>query len=364
MAAADRLHNEPVGIGLVGVGGFGEFCLEAFAAMPEVRIAAVADVDRVRADKAGARYGAAAYTDLDALLGDDTVQIVALNTPPHLHAPQGLACLRAGKHLFCEKPLALTVEEGEALLAAARENNLRLTVDYVMRHNPFWKAAASIAHSGALGALRHMELINHANGLALAPTHWFWDKAKSGGIWVEHGVHFFDAFAWVSGQSGEVIAATEYARSDGAIDRVEALLRYGDVAAHCYHAFDQNAHTEHTMVQLAFERGRVELHQWVPTNINMVLEVPDEIWKPIWPQAFTSVVTSTSGNLSFVGATFPELNKSALYTQAIQDGMRDLVNAIRDPNGILAVTGEMGLASLQTAIATERITRRVIPATT
>src|SRR5579859_1229551 len=113
--------TQPLGIGLVGAGAFGEFCLAAFAELTEVRIAAVADTDFARAQTLAARYNAAAYPTLDLLLADPNVSIVALNTPPYLHAPQGLAALNAGKHLFCEKPLALTVADGEEMIQVARK---------------------------------------------------------------------------------------------------------------------------------------------------------------------------------------------------------------------------------------------------
>src|SRR5690606_14636556 len=109
---------------------------------------------------------------------------------------------------------------------------VRLTVDYVMRHNPFWDAAARLRRDGVLGRLLQMDLVNHAAGLDLPPDHWFWDPAQSGGIWVEHGVHFFDAFAWVAGAPGDVAASQAFARPDGAVDRVAALARYGEAAAH------------------------------------------------------------------------------------------------------------------------------------
>ncbi|MBE2271255.1 MAG: Gfo/Idh/MocA family oxidoreductase, partial [Anaerolinea sp.] len=95
------MNVEPVGIGLVGAGAYGEFCLAAFAEMPEVRIAAVCDTDAARAGHFASRYNVPAYTDLAALIADPTVEIVALNTPPFLHAEQGVAALDAGKHLFC-----------------------------------------------------------------------------------------------------------------------------------------------------------------------------------------------------------------------------------------------------------------------
>lgn len=346
---------EQIGIGLVGAGGFGEFCLAAFAQMPEVRIAAVADVDPARAEHMAARYHAAPYSNFDQMLADRAVQIVALNTPPYLHAPQGLAALAAGKHLFCEKPLALTVEDGEKLIQTAQANGLRLTVDYVMRHNPYWAAAAALAHSGVLGALCHMDLANHANGLGLASSHWFWDKAQSGGIWIEHGVHFFDAFRWVAGTEGEAVCAHEFRRGDGHVDRVEGLFRYGEAAAHCYHGFDQSGQTEQTTVTLTFERGYVTLREWVPTSLELLTPVDRSAWERHLPG---TLEVTLQDDLTFAKAYAPE-GKSALYRQSIQAGMHDLINAVHHSSAPLAVTGEDGLASLRIAAAAEQMGRRV-----
>ncbi len=342
----DTTRNK-LGIGLVGAGGFGEFCLAAFGEMDEVRIAAIADIDRSRAETLAARYGSAGYADYEALLADPNVDIVALNTPPYLHAPQGLAALGAKKHLFCEKPLALTIEDGEALIGAAKANGVLLTVDYVMRYNPFWASAAALRRAGVLGALRHMDLANHANGLSLPATHWFWDVAKSGGIWIEHGVHFFDAFSWVSGQPGIVAGEQHYARDDGAIDRVECLLRYGDTAAHCYHAFDQSSQTEQTTVVLTFERGYVTLREWVPTSLELVTSVDRGAWSPYLQGAVTAL--EIGDHRTIAKATAPE-GKSAIYKHAIQAGMRALTAAIQDPEVDLVVSGEMALESLRTAL--------------
>lgn len=330
------------GIGLVGAGAFGQFCLKAFAAMPEVRIVAVADVDSGRAREQAALYGARAYGNLADLLADADVAIVALNTPPYLHHTQGLAILRAGKHLFCEKPLALTEAEAVALIRAADEHGVLLTVDYVMRHNPFWAAAAALRESGALGALRHMDLANHAAGLDLPDNHWFWAPEKSGGIWVEHGVHFFDAFAWVAGQPGEITASQAFARPGGAIDRVEALARYGATAAHFYHAFDQSGTTEQTTVTLTFERGYVTLREWVPTSLELLTPVPPAGWQVFLPGE-VMLAPQPDGRFHAM-ARAPE-GKSAVYRTSIQAGLRNLVRAIQRQER-LRVTGQDGRDSL------------------
>ncbi len=341
--------TKPVGIGLVGAGAYGEFCLAAFSQMPEVSIAAVADVNHERAQQLADQYHARAYPNLEGLLNDADVEVVALNTPPNLHAPQGLAALNAGKHLFCEKPLALTVEDAQKLIDTANAKGLRLTVDYVMRQNPFWAFAASLAHSGVLGTLRHMDLANHAAGLSLPANHWFWNPALSGGIWIEHGVHFFDAFAWVAGGEGQILGSAAYQHGDGATDRVECLARYGDAAAHFYHGFDQSSQTEQTTVTLTFEQGYVTLREWVPTSIEVLTPVDDTLWSNLLPR--TVEYTTLDDGRRLARAYAPE-GKSVVYTRAIQDGMRQLAAAVRDPQASLTVTGEQGLASLRMAVAT------------
>src|SRR5688500_17286655 len=127
--------KSPVGIGLVGAGAFGEFCLGAFSEVPEVKIIAVADVDRQRAERLASHHGAVAYADLTPMLDNPAVEIVALNTPPYLHAPQALQAIEAGKHLCCEKPLATSGVDGEHMIEAAHARGICLTGDYVMRHN-------------------------------------------------------------------------------------------------------------------------------------------------------------------------------------------------------------------------------------
>jgi predicted dehydrogenase len=345
------MSEQPVGIGLVGAGAYGQFCLEAFAQMPEVRIVAVADVDAERARTLGERYGAKGYDSIGGLLDHPDVEIVALNTPPNFHAEQGVASLKAGKHLFCEKPLALTIEEGERLIDAAKENQMRLTVDYVMRRNPYWGAAAALAQSGVLGALRHMDLANHAAGLELPSHHWFWDKAKSGGIWIEHGVHFFDAFAWIAGEGGQVLASKAYYRPDGVNNRVEALAQYGTVAAHFYHAFDKSSRTEQTTVRLTFENGYVTLSEWVPTSIELLTPVS---FAELQPFLKGSLEHQTAEGKTWARAYAPE-GKSTLYRQCIQAGMRDLAAAVRKADHPLTVTGEHGLDSLRMAVAAESL---------
>ncbi|MBW4439089.1 MAG: Gfo/Idh/MocA family oxidoreductase [Pleurocapsa minor GSE-CHR-MK-17-07R] len=343
----------PVGIGLAGAGAFGEFCLAAFAEVPQVRIAAVCDTDTERVHKYALQYGVPAYTELDAMLADPAVEIVALNTPPAFHAGQGLAALHAGKHLFCEKPLAMTLAEGEALRVASVQAGKKITIDYVMRHNPLWQAAVAVRASGILGRLLHMDLANHAAGLNLPASHWFWDKSKSGGIWIEHGVHFFDVLAWVAGTNGTVTSAQAFTNAAGQEDRVEALAQYGDIAAHFYHGFTHSGRTERTRAELTFEHGFLTLEEWVPTELVITTEQATSL-ATLLPGSVTAEPLS-DGQIR-IRARLVE-GKSAVYRACIQSGIRDLAHSIRNPGNDPAVTLQHGIESLRMAVEAESLGR-------
>lgn len=335
-------------LALVGLGAFGRFCLQAFSLMPNVQLVAVCDVDLARCQWAVEQYGVKAYDSLDVLLKNQDIEIVALNTPPYLHAEQGLAILNAGKHLFCEKPLALSIEDAAKLLHVAAANQRYLTVNYVMRHNSFWNAAAKLAQSGIFGKLTHMDLVNHAAGLELNPEHWFWDKRLSGGIWIEHGVHFFDAFAMVAGTKGEIQASLNYARPDGIVERVESLASYGNAAAHFYHAFNQSSKTEQTTARLSLENAYLTLREWIPTSLEILTGVAPEQIKGFLQGTIQEEIRDDGRYL--IRSYAPE-GKSAIYQAAIQASLQDFIEAIGNAEHHAKLGEKDILNSLQMAIA-------------
>lgn len=105
--------NPPLGIGLVGAGRFGAFCVAAFEGLPEARVVAVMDTVRTRAE-AITPPGAATCAYLEELLDDSAVDIVHVGTPPYLHGPITQQAAERGKHVFVEKPLATTLEAARA----------------------------------------------------------------------------------------------------------------------------------------------------------------------------------------------------------------------------------------------------------
>ena len=356
---------EPLGVGLVGAGGFGEFCSAAFQEMREVRLVAVADVHEERA-AACAPPDARVYRDYAGLLADPAVDIVAINTPPHLHAEIAIEGAAAGKHLFVEKPLATSMPDGLAAVRAARQAGVLLTVDYVLRFHPLHVLALSIVHSGAFGPVQHWSLENFATDEPLLPGHWFWDQAQSGGIHVEHGVHFIDLCNQMVGRAPDAVTGTAQRRADGRVDRVGATARYGDdVLATFFHSFTQIRSIEQTTIRIGCARGHLTIEGWIPTRLvlhglvdaagldslrrllgdHLGIERRFSADEAIFEHGGTTERLSAS-----VSATVTAPERQQDYKRAIQAAMRNFVGAIRGAEP-LRVTPEDALQSLAVALA-------------
>jgi predicted dehydrogenase len=251
---APELH-----IGVVGAGGFAKFAVNAFLRIPGVKVIAITDTDPA----AARAFNITIYKDLQDLLTNAPVQLIYIATPPWLHYEQSRMALLAAKHVICEKPAALAVGEAEALVQLARANNLLYVVNLMQRYNPLFNIVKTIIDERQLGDFRHGFFENYASDESLGPLHWFWDPAKSGGIFIEHGVHFFDLFAGWLGE-GKLISAFQIGR-----DRVQATILYKNAPVNFYHGFDQPKILDRQEMRLLFERGDLTLFEWVPVKMRL-----------------------------------------------------------------------------------------------
>src|SRR5262245_33821065 len=142
----------PIRITVVGAGPWGLTLTRAFARLPQVQVRWICELDDDRRARAGSAHPDARLTaELDDALGDPEVDAVIVAVEPERHHPVGMRALAAGKHLYIEKPLALTARDAEALCAAAGARDRVLTVGHLLLHHPAVVRARQIVTEGLLG---------------------------------------------------------------------------------------------------------------------------------------------------------------------------------------------------------------------
>lgn len=150
----------PIKTAIAGIGraGWGMHCPELDKRRDRFVIVAACDTLPDRCAMMRERYGCRAYTDFDALLNDPDVELVSIATPTLLHVPQAVRALQAGKHVFLEKPIALTMAEAETLRDAAARSTGRLFFRHNRRFEPAFTRIREILASGVLGWVYEIKL--------------------------------------------------------------------------------------------------------------------------------------------------------------------------------------------------------------
>lgn len=366
------MNNKPIKLGLIGCGNFGQFCLSVYAQLPEVQIEAVADIDRRRAEGTARKYAARAFGDPGALIDTPEIEMVHIATPPFTHYPLALQAAQNRKHVICEKPLALSLLEADEMLSAARQSNVIMPVNFVIRHVPIVDVVKRIIESGILGEPLHAYFENYAMDSQLDTAHWFWDKRKSGGIFVEHGVHFFDLYRYWFGDMALLYARAEVRSGAQQEDRVMCLLRNktGLLANH-YHGFDQPACLDRAEHRILFERGDLTVQGWIPESL-LVHAIVDENrleeLKSMAGDGSVSVLENLNqsgqplkGRGKIIAATQriklehkSRLDKPTLYTNAIRSLILDQIAFVRNRQHHRKITEENGREALATALIATR----------
>ena len=164
--------NDKVVMGVIGTGGRGGGLADGFANMKDVQVVAVCDVDKARlegaqrriegkyaAQRAAGEYkGCTAYRDLRELVARDDLDAVCIATPDHWHALAAIAALKAGKDVYVEKPLANTIPEGRAIVAAAQANKRVVQVGSHERSTADCRKACEYVRSGRLGEVKTVRI--------------------------------------------------------------------------------------------------------------------------------------------------------------------------------------------------------------
>ena len=262
-SATRKSANGKVGMGFIGLGQQAMYLLSGFMSMEDVRVVAGCDVYDVKRDrfvkrvtkyyqgKGEKKVKVDVYEDYQDLLARPDIDAVVIATPDHQHAVIAIAACKAGKDVYLEKPLTLTIYEGQQLVKAVRKYNRILQVGSQQRTSEEFIHAANLAREGELGAIRKLKVYvgrNNVNPTSPAPAPcnlprmavpaglnwdkwlgplptsvyyhsdldpivsdehdeqlwgaWRWYKVSGGGLMTDWGAHMFDVAQWALGKDG------------------------------------------------------------------------------------------------------------------------------------------------------------------
>lgn len=221
-------------VGLVGCGIISEAHIRAYEQQAHrARITVCCDIDPAKAGERAALVGAGtrAVTTLDEVLNDPDVDAVELCTPHHLHPDAVIAAARAGKHILCQKPLAKTLEECDAMIAAARAAGVTLFYAESNHTMPAATAIKQAVETGRIGQLIGIQATYaHWQGGRYLSTAWRYDpRITGGGQLLDGGIHYIDLMRNVGGPVQSVACFTTRFRPElGGEDTAVVNLRFED----------------------------------------------------------------------------------------------------------------------------------------
>lgn len=254
-AAADP--NRKLGYAVVGLGSYAtRQIMPQFADCEHARLIALVSGTPAKLERYGAQYGIPrthwySYANFDSIRDNPDIDIVYVVLPVAMHAEYTIRAAQAGKHVMCEKPMAVSAAECEAMIAACRKAGRKLMIGYRSRFEPHNRLAIELARSGHVGPTRQ---ITSAHGFSIQPNQWRLDKAMSGGgSMMDIGIYSLNAARYLAGEEPvEVTAFESTDRSDPRFktveDRINFLLRFpSGVIANCISSYS-SGHNDYRVI--------------------------------------------------------------------------------------------------------------------
>jgi predicted dehydrogenase len=254
--------TKKVSWGVLGVAKIGvEKVIPAMQRGALTRIEAIASRDIEKAKGAAAKLGIArAYGSYEELLADPAIEAVYNPLPNELHVPWTMRALEAGKHVLCEKPIALDAAEAQTLLAARARSGKLVAEAFMVRFHPQWRRAHELAHSGAIGALRAIQTFFSYH--LLDPTN-IRNKPPGGGALYDIGCYAILTARYVFGaEPMRVIASIDRDPAMGTDRLVSALAEFPGGRQLTFTCATQTS--AHQRVTISGDKGRIEIA--VPFN--------------------------------------------------------------------------------------------------
>lgn len=211
-------------IAVIGYGGMGGWHCDLIRRMDELELAGIYDIQEERRE-AARKNGIFAYESMEELLSDDTVKLVTVAIPNHLHREVCIRAMQAGKNVVCEKPVALNHEELKEMMDASKENGVLFTVHQNRRWDEDYRAMKKVYEENMLGRVFRIE--SRVHGSRGIPGDWRNQKECGGGMVLDWGVHLLDQIIQMIGKKPESLyAELSYVTNENCDDGFTVTMKF------------------------------------------------------------------------------------------------------------------------------------------
>jgi predicted dehydrogenase len=326
----------PIKVAIVGFGFMGQMHARVYQALPGVEIISIVDPFPAAAEvAAGMDLRCPLLPSIEALFARGNADVIDICLPTDLHADAIIAAARAGRHVFCEKPLALTIEQATRALEEVARAGVALQVGQCIRFWPEYQALEEFVKSGDGGKLVSLGLQRRASAPAYSRENWLHQAKRSGGAALDLHIHDTDFVHHLLGPPRAVHSVGR--QQQGAWTRVFTHYLFDSVAVTAEGAWDMPPNWGFQMAfQAVFENAVIEYDSRATPTLYLTLGDGPRAPMPFAKPQLEASGPST-GNLSDLGGYFNELRYFC-----------ECLGAQRKP---AIATGEQALESLRTAMA-------------
>jgi len=230
--AKKRKITKPVKFGVVGVGGMGQGHCKSLQKVRNAKLVAVCDNHAATAQKVGAQFEVAWFSDHKKLIKSGLCDAVVIATPHPFHPPVAVDCMKAGIHVLSEKPLSERVSSADKMVKAAKANKVAFAVMFQRRFEPQWAKAIELCRGGKLGKIYRATMISPEYRSQAYYDSGAWRATwagEGGGVMMNQSPHILDLFVQLTGMPSEVFGKTETRMHHIEVEDIaEAMLKYPD----------------------------------------------------------------------------------------------------------------------------------------
>lgn len=218
-----------VRVALLGCGTMGKTHAQAYTSLKDVEVAAVCDIRKEKADSLAMLSGCMVFTSYETLSQEAHYDVLDICLPTYLHAQYAIQAMREGKHVFCEKPIALNLEDAQEMIDAATHYRVKFSVGHVLRFFPQYSEAVRQIEAGRIGTPRLLRTSRNQGFPGWSWENWYQNIDKSGGPEVDLAIHDYDWLLHNFGPVSRVYAKNLGSSHSGQMHTL-AILRFANGA--------------------------------------------------------------------------------------------------------------------------------------